>query len=308
MADADAEWTPQPYVSGAERPRGKGSIFDPDRGRTEAEGPKAFVTGWPVWHSRSPLIHGSWLKDLGLAGSYRRLGVPPEEIADFLQGLADSGFVGGNVTLPHKVAAFEAVSRRDAAAEATGAVNTLWFDESRRLVGGNTDAYGFAANLDERLAGWADAETAVVLGAGGAARAVVVALVSRGATVTVHARRVEAARELARSQGAAVGQWPPAPGSWDLLVNCTPLGGVGARDESPMSREGLKGRFVYDLTYGDRESVLLRDAREMGCGTLDGLPMLVAQAERQFEWWTGQRPVPGVMAEAIRKKVASWRG
>src|SRR5262249_22908877 len=95
----------------------------------------------------------------------------------------------------------------------------------------------------------------------------------------------------------------PAPGSWDLLVNCTPLGGVGARDASPIARDRLTGRLVYDLTYGSDESALLRDARAAGCRTLGGLPMLVAQAERQFEWWTGQRPAAGVMAGAIKTRV-----
>jgi len=134
-----------------------------------------------------------------------------------------------------------------------------------------------------------------------------VALTSRGATARVHARRPDQAEELARSLGVAAGEWPPAKGSWDLLVNCTPLGGASARDASPMAHDLLTGRFVYDLTYGERESALVRDARAAGCKTLDGLPMLVAQAERQFEWWTGQRPVPGVMAEAIRKKVLHAR-
>jgi shikimate 5-dehydrogenase len=142
-----------------------------------------------------------------------------------------------------------------------------------------------------------------VLGAGGAARAAVVALRSRNAIVSVHARRAEQARALAQSLGVTAGEWPPAAGSWDLLVNCTPLGGVGAHDVSPLDRERMTGQFVYDLTYGESESALLREARALGCRTLDGLPMLVAQAERQFEWWTGQRPVPGVMADAVRKKL-----
>ena len=107
MADTDGDWVPKPYVSGEARPRGEGSIFDPARKTGETEGPKAFVTGWPVWHSRSPMIHGSWLKDLGLAGSYRRVGVPPEEIGDFFRTLKASGYVGGNVTIPHKVAALQ---------------------------------------------------------------------------------------------------------------------------------------------------------------------------------------------------------
>jgi shikimate dehydrogenase len=116
---AEQDWTPEPYVSGAQRPRGEGSIFDPNLVQAATDGPRAFVTGWPVWHSRSPLIHRAWLKQFGLPGSYDRVGVPPEEIGEFFRTLRRQGFVGGNVTLPHKLAALEAVARRDAAAEAT---------------------------------------------------------------------------------------------------------------------------------------------------------------------------------------------
>jgi shikimate 5-dehydrogenase len=163
---------------------------------------------------------------------------------------------------------------------------------------------GFLTPLEAEYGAPLTGARASVLGAGGAARAVVVALRSCGAIVTVHARRSEQARELARVLGVRVGDWPPAAGSWDLLVNTTPLGGPGASDVSPLAGDLITGRFVYDVTYGARESALLRDARAMGCRTLDGLPMLIAQAERQFEWWTGQKPVPGVMAEAIGRHVA----
>jgi shikimate 5-dehydrogenase len=166
------------------------------------------------------------------------------------------------------------------------------------------------ANLGGRLG---DLRVSVI-GAGGAARAAVVALASRGARVTVHARREARAREVAGSlcadlkvsgdQGIQVGPWPPAPGSWDVLVNCTPLGSAAARDESPLPGGPFDGRLVYDLTYGPVESPLLREARAAGCLTLDGLPMLVAQAERQFEWWTGTRPIAGVMNEAARRTYA----
>jgi shikimate 5-dehydrogenase len=166
------------------------------------------------------------------------------------------------------------------------------------------------ANLGGRLG---DLRVSVI-GAGGAARAAVVALASRGARVTVHARREAQAREVAGSwygglkvsgdRGLQVGPWPPAPGSWDVLVNCTPLGSAAARDESPLPGGPFDGRLVYDLTYGPVESPLLREARAAGCLTLDGLPMLVAQAERQFEWWTGTRPIAGVMNEAARRTYA----
>jgi shikimate 5-dehydrogenase len=119
----------------------------------------------------------------------------------------------------------------------------------------------------------------------------------------VHARRREQALEVAAAGHAEAGSWPPPTGSWDLLVNCTPLGGPNARVETPLPGGPFDGTLVYDLTYGDDETPLLREAREAGCLTLDGLPMLVAQAERQFEWWTGQRPEAGVMKAAAYKKM-----
>jgi len=138
----------------------------------------------------------------------------------------------------------------------------------------------------------------------GAARAVIVALASQGARVTVHARRSEQARRLAAGFNVAAAAYPPEPGSWDLLVNCTPLGGAARRSESPIPADRLTGRFVYDLTYGPGEATLIRDARAAGLATLDGLAMLVAQAERQFEWWTGRKPEPGVMDAAARRRLA----
>jgi shikimate 5-dehydrogenase len=146
---------------------------------------------------------------------------------------------------------------------------------------------------------------ASVLGAGGAARAVIVALMSRGALVTVHARRREQARDVAASLGAQDGPWPPSPGSWDLLVNCTPLGSASAPLESPLPGGPFDGRAVYDLAYGRQPSPLVREAMRAGCITLDGLPMLVAQAERQFEWWTGQPVAAGVMKAAALSGASS---
>ena len=129
-------------------------------------------------------------------------------------------------------------------------------------------------------------------------RAVAVALRSRGVHVTLHARRPEQAREVAAALGVHAGGWPPAPGTWDLLINTTPVGGAAVPDAAPIPGGMRDGRRVDDLTYGRGESPLVRAARKAGCITLDGLAMLVAQAERQFEWWTGQRPRPGVMRDA----------
>jgi shikimate 5-dehydrogenase len=144
-----------------------------------------------------------------------------------------------------------------------------------------------------------------VLGAGGAARAAVVALRDAGARVTIHARRDAQAADVARALRVCAGPWPPAGDSWDLLVNTTPLGGPTHRGQSPLPGGPFGGRLVYDLTYGAGDSRLVREAREAGCRTLDGLPMLVAQAERQFAWWMGRPPRPGVMRAAVERRATT---
>ena len=316
MADdtSDVEWTPKPYVTGETRPRGKGSIFDPVAGQAALDGPNAFVTGWPVWHSRSPSIHMAWLAEFGLAGSYRRVGVPPEEIAEFLGSLREKGFIGGNVTVPHKVTAFDVVARRDAAAEVIGAVNTLWF-EGEDLVGGNTDAYGFAANLDERLSGWDDAETAVVLGAGGAARAVIFALLERGLkSVRVVNRTLARAEDLVSRFGPKVSAHGEAGrmaelAKADLVVNTVPIAPKDPdEDELPgwfpkplPDLSALKDdALVTDIVYVPLTTPILAAAQARGLRTADGLGMLLHQAVPGFERWFGQRPRVG---DDLRAKI-----
>ncbi|MBB3997560.1 shikimate dehydrogenase [Aureimonas pseudogalii] len=265
------------------------------------EGPRAFVAGWPIAHSRSPLIHGFWLEEHALPGAYERAGVPPEEFAAFLQGLRAAGWTGGNVTIPHKEAAFAAADRRDGAAEAIGAVNTLWF-EGDRLVGGNTDAYGFSANLDERLKGWRDAQNAVVLGAGGAARAVVQALVEAGiGEIAVANRSRDRAERLAADfagRGARLVALDDAGlasrlAGTDLLVNTRPSekGGGAAQGAAETSLEGLApAALVTDIVYVPLETPFLAEARRRGHRTADGLGMLLHQAVPGFERWFGARP------------------
>jgi shikimate dehydrogenase len=249
-------------------------------------------------HSFSPAMHNAAFCASGIDAVYVPLRAA--DFDDFLTYAAAMGLEGASITIPYKLDALRTAGRADDLTRSVGAANTM------RRCGDvweatNTDVAGFLAPLEAAYGAPLAGARASVLGAGGASRAVIVALRSKGVQVTVHARRAEPARELADALGARAGEWPPAAGSWDVLVNCTPLGGAGLRQESPIAREGLTGRFVYDLTYGDGESALIRDAREMGCRTLGGLPMLVAQAERQFEWWTGQSPKPGVMAEAVQR-------
>jgi len=247
-------------------------------------------------HSMSPRMHNAAFRAADVDAVY--LPLRAADFDDFLTFAEATNLVGASVTIPFKLDALRAARNADAVARAVGAANTL-----RRTGDGweatNTDVHGFLDPLDAIYRGSLKGARAAVLGAGGAARAVVIGLVSRGADVTIHARRKEQAAEVSATSGARVGEWPPPAGSWDLLVNCTPLGGAAARDESPLPGGPFTGRMVYDLTYGASESPLLREARAAGCLTLDGLPMLVTQAERQFEWWTGSRPAEGVMKAAL---------
>jgi shikimate dehydrogenase len=258
---------------------------------------KAFVVGHPIAHSRSPKIHGHWLRTYGIDGGYEAIDVDPVDVADFLATLAENGFVGGNVTIPHKEAAFAAVYRRDAAAELIGAVNTLWFEDGV-LVGGNTDAHGFAANLDEFAAGWPENGPAVVLGAGGAARAVIHALKVRGVDdIRIVNRTLSRAGELRDRFGAGVTAHGAATSDLlsdaGLLVNTTSLGmaGKGGTDELPADPALLPAHaIVTDIVYVPLETPLLAAARARGLKTVDGLGMLLHQAVPGFERWFGRRP------------------
>ena len=268
-----------------------------ERYRFRSVGPatKLFgVVGGNATHSLSPALHNAAFAASGIDAVY-----VPFQAADFEDFLtfADAlGVEGASVTIPFKLDALHAAHGADDLTRAAGAANTL-----RRRQGTweatNTDIDGFIEPLEAMLPGTLQGARVAILGAGGSARAVVVALTSRGAQVTVHARRLEQAQDVA-VLGATAALLPPEAGSWDVLVNTTPLGSPAFRDESPLPGGPFTGRLVYDLTYGVGESRLVREARAAGCLALDGLPMLVAQAERQFEWWTGQQPPPGVMATA----------
>lgn len=256
---------------------------------------RAFVTGHPIAHSRSPKIHRHWLEEYGIDGSYQAIDVRPEDFAAFLKSLDENGYRGGNVTIPHKEAAFALVERRDEAAEAIGAVNTLWLEDGV-LWGGNTDALGFAGNLDEHAPGWAANGPAVVLGAGGASRAVIYALKDRGLNdIRIVNRTLARAEELADRFGAgvsahgagAVGELLSDAG---LLINTTALGMHG-NETLAADPAGLPGHaIVTDIVYVPLETPLLAAARARGLKTVDGLGMLLHQAVPGFERWFGKRP------------------
>ena len=257
--------------------------------------PRAFVIGHPVAHSRSPLLHGHWLATLGIAGSYQRIDVAPEALAGFLSGLEEAGFVGGNITVPHKQAALAHVRHVDAAARAIGAINTVWL-ENGALLGGNTDAEGFAANLADHAPDWRGRTgIALVLGAGGAARAVAYALSQLGIKVLVVNRTLSHAQKLAADFGPLVTAhgWEALPvllARADLLVNTTALGMAG-KPPLEIDLSGLKrGALVCDIVYVPLQTRLLADAQGRGHGTIDGLGMLLHQAVPGFARWFGVRP------------------
>lgn len=258
--------------------------------------PRACVAGWPVAHSRSPLIHSYWLKSLGIYGSYERAAVPPGEFAAFAKGVGKNGLVGANVTIPHKEAAFAACDWVTANAADLGAVNTLWRDNDK-LCGDNTDVAGFLANLDEQAPGWRDkTRCAIVLGAGGAARAVIQGLISSGVErVVIVNRTFGRGDRIARQFGSGTksAPWSELPqllADADLLVNTSSLGMVG-QPALEIDLESLNARaIVADIVYIPLETQLLAAARSRGLCTVEGLGMLLHQAAPGFERWFGVRP------------------
>lgn len=263
--------------------------------------------GHPVAHSRSPMIHGYWLRELGIAGAYALMDLAPEAFEGFVTQLAAHGYVGGNVTVPHKEAAYRLVARRDAAAEAIGAVNTVWLSRGN-LMGGNSDAHGFIANLDDSAPEWEVPQgRAVIIGAGGAARSAAYALTLRGFRVALVNRTPERAQELAARFGKGVSAHAPETlpqllATADLLVNCTSLGMVGkpplAIDLDPLPPDAV----VYDVVYVPLDTPLLAAARTRGHRTVDGLGMLLQQAGYGFRKWFGAKPTVTPALRALIEK------
>jgi shikimate dehydrogenase len=258
---------------------------------------RACVIGWPVSHSRSPVIHRYWLKLYRLDGAYELEAVRPEEIGDFLKGLGKRGYAGANVTLPHKEAALAAADRPDQAATAIGAANTLWFDGDGLLHASNTDAYGFMTHLATEAPDWnKDGRPVMVLGAGGAARAILHGLLEAGASQIVLANRTaDRAKALAKAFGSRVSVVPgedrnKALGACGLLVNATSLGMTGKPpldiDLSALPPDAT----VADIVYSPLQTPLLAAAKARENRIVDGLGMLLHQAVPGFERWFGVRP------------------
>lgn len=257
---------------------------------------QAAVIGWPIEHSRSPMIHGHWLKRYGIEGRYTKIAVKPEDVTAFVTSLAEKGLAGCNVTLPHKEAVFRAATVRDKSAEAVGAANTLWL-EGGRLHAANTDTYGFMRHLDVSAPRWrAKDRPVLLLGAGGAARGIVYGMLEAGVgQVRIANRTLARAEEIAWHFGPKV-----KPLGWDeaesaaadagLLVNTTSLGMAKA---GPLDFDvgRLPGdAVVADIVYVPLETELLRRARARGLVGVDGLGMLLHQAVPGFARWFGVTP------------------
>ncbi len=254
----------------------------------------ACLIGWPAAHSRSPLIHHHWLRSMDIPGGYSIESIPPEGVAEFVMNLSKHGYIGANVTIPHKERVLKLTSP-DRRARAVGAANTLWFDKGV-LRSTNTDAEGFIDNLDASAPGWDSAERALVLGAGGSSRAVIFGLLERGLKQIFITNRTPArAQELVEGFGEKVrlvawetiGDVMPEA---HLLVNTTSLGMTGQPplvvDVGRLPRNAV----VADLVYAPLVTPLLAAALARGLRTADGLGMLLYQAVRGFSLWFGQTP------------------
>jgi shikimate dehydrogenase len=275
------------------------------------------LLGWPVHHTFSPAMHNSAAADLGLDVVYMALPVHPDSLADGVRGLAALGFLGVNVTVPHKETVIPLLDKVDTAVQAIGAVNTITITRGETaepiLTGYNTDWSGFLADVQSHQVA-VEGQECIVLGAGGSARGVAYALATSGGRVHLFARRMEQADRLVDELVPHTPQGALAAYHWSklgevcrslttvsLIVNTTPLG-MSPNVETTPWPESLRfpaGTFVYDLVYNPVETTLVKQAREAGCSATTGLGMLLNQGVQAFQLWTGRKPDPQIMANAL---------
>ena len=261
------------------------------------------VVGRPIAHSLSPVMHNAAFRAAGIDAVY--LPLAARDYDDFLAFADGFSMTGASVTAPFKITAFERAHRCDAMSQRIQSVNTLR-RRGGRWEARNTDVEGFLAPLQAAID--VRGARATVMGAGGAARAAAAALRSAGAEVAIAARNPDRARAVAELMACRAVDWPPPPGSWDVLVNATPVGTAPAVHDSPMPGGPFTGQLVYDLVYNPVETRLLREASHAGCRTIGGLEMLVAQAQRQFEWWTAVPASAEVMRNAALEVLKAVTG
>jgi 3-dehydroquinate dehydratase / shikimate dehydrogenase len=259
------------------------------------------IVGGSVTHSVSPAMHNAAIEANHLNAVY--LPFPAVDAEDFHVFGRAIGIGGASVTIPHKVSLFDLMDEVYPVARRVGAINTIRVTDGR-WIGGNTDANGFLVPLQEKLQ--PRGLRVAVVGAGGAARAVAVALASTDCTIRIHARNRKQAEQVAVITPVEVGPWPPERGSWDLLINTTPSGMYPNVDDTPIPAADLTGRYVYDLVYNPPQTRLLREAAAAGCQTIGGLEMLVAQAREQFHWWMGVKPQKNVLRDAALKRLSEF--
>ena len=274
------------------------------------------LIGYPLGHSLSPKIHTAALKACRLQGDYSLFPIPPEDkqaLQDLLIRVRSGEIHGLNVTIPHKQNVIEFMDELTSTAQAIGAVNTIYM-RGDKLIGDNTDAPGFLSDMKQFIGNRESGigKSAIVLGAGGSARAVVYALANDGWNVTISARRIEQAQQLVdsvagyRLQVAGYSNLQSSTfdiqlSTFNLIVNTTPLGMTPNTETSPLPDNTIfsKHTFVYDLVYNPRETKLVRDVRALGLNASTGLGMLIEQAALAFETWTGHNPPRDILYQAI---------
>lgn len=257
---------------------------------------KAFVIGHPIAHSRSPMIHNHWLRHHNIVGEYEAVDVAPDKLPDFIEQMRAGAYIGGNVTIPHKLAVFDICDTISSDARTIRAVNTLVMRDEG-LYGFNTDLAGFLGNLDQNAPDWAkDSQNAIVLGAGGAARAVLIGLAQRGFNkIFILNRTLETAQDLARElpgpfEAAPLSDFNNLAPTASVVVNTSAVGMHGSRFEGLDLAKLPPTALVTDIVYTPLETPLLADARKLGLKTVDGLGMLLHQAVPGFKAWFGIEP------------------